>query len=177
MNAGPKNVGSGSARSIYVPSKNSGPLVTLEAANPTEPLVTSGESISGAASPGPVTLAAGTRAQIILLGGVSASRSRAGDSFLARLVAPVRLNSKVVLPEGTLLGGKVVKSTPPRVLSRAGSLLLTFTDLTCRGGRASRRALRSQRWIWIKGRTPRLILKESCTGTGRARLGWRLTSE
>ena len=56
-----------------------------------------------------------------------------GDVFQARLVEPVRLDSKVVLPEGTLLEGKVVKSTPPRALSRAGSLLLGFTNLTLPG--------------------------------------------
>lgn len=81
--------------------RNGGPFVTLEAANP----AASGE---GFALPGPVTLAAGTMAKIILLGGVSASESRPGDSFQARLVEPVRLDSQVVLPEGTLLGGKVV---------------------------------------------------------------------
>ena len=110
-------------------SKNSGPFVTLLAENP------AGTSEkSSVAPPGPVTLAAGTRAKIILLGGVSASKSRSGDSFQARLVEPVQLDSRVVLPEGTLLGGKVVRSTPPRVLSRSGSLLLTFTELTLPGG-------------------------------------------
>jgi len=112
---------------------NSGATVILEAANPGETLGAAGESSSGVASPGPVTLAAGTGARIILLGEVSASRSRPGDLFQARLVEPVRLDSKVVLPEGTLLRGKVVKSTPPRVLSRSGSLLLAFTDLTLPG--------------------------------------------
>jgi hypothetical protein len=87
-----------------------------------------------ASLPGPVTLAAGTQARIILLGGVSAGKSRAGDAFQARLVEPVRLDSRVVLPEGTLLEGKVVKSKPPRMMSRAGSLLLTFTGLTLPGG-------------------------------------------
>jgi len=126
------------AESRNVASRNggfsdNGPLVTLEAVNPTEILAVSGESSSDVASPGPVTLAAGTRARVILLGGVSASKSRPGDSFQARLVEPVRLDSKVVLPEGTLLGGRVVKSIPPRVLSRSGALLLRFTDLTLPG--------------------------------------------
>jgi hypothetical protein len=79
--------------------RNGGLFVTLEAANP----AASGE---GFALPGPVTLAAGTMAKIILLGGVSASKSRPGDSFQARLVEPVRLDSQVVLPEGTLLRRK-----------------------------------------------------------------------
>jgi hypothetical protein len=113
---------------------NSGAIITLEAENPREiPGAASGGSL-GAASAGPVTLAAGTAAKIILLGEVSASKSRPGDLFQARLVEPVLMDSKVVLPEGTLLRGKVVKSTPPRMLSRSGSLLLAFTDLTFPAG-------------------------------------------
>jgi type IV secretion system protein VirB10 len=110
--------------------------VTLEALSPLETTAASGEGSTGFVLPGPVTLATGTQAKIVLLGRVSASKSRPGDSFQARLVEPVRLDSKVVLPEGTLLAGKVVKSTPPRMLSRAGSLLLTFTDVIL-PGRAS----------------------------------------
>jgi len=121
------------AKTKKVAHPAAGPFVTLQAENPTETLAGAGEN-SSFALPGPVTLVAGTRAKIILLGGVSASKSRPGDLFQARLVEPVRLNSRVVLPEGTLLGGKVVRSTPPRVLSRSGSLLLTFTELTLPGG-------------------------------------------
>ncbi len=126
--AASKNAGSGKTE-----ARNKGVFVILEAANPTETSAVPGESSSSGASPDSVTLASGTRAKIILLGGVSASKSRPGDSFQARLVEPVRLDSKVVLPEGTLLGGKVVTRTPPRMLSRAGSLLLSFTDLTLPG--------------------------------------------
>jgi hypothetical protein len=90
----------------------------------------SGEGSSDTALPAPVTLAVGTRAKIVLLNGVSASKSRTGDSFLARLVEPIRRDSEVVLPEGTLLRGKVVSRTPPRMLSRAGAILLVFTDMT-----------------------------------------------
>jgi hypothetical protein len=48
----------------------------------------------------------------------------------ARLLEPVLLDSRVVLPAGSLIEGKVIKKTPPRWLSRAGSLYLTFTELT-----------------------------------------------
>jgi hypothetical protein len=128
-----------------VSSKLLGSIVTLQAANPRETLATSGAA-SGATSAapssespsdntlaGPATLSAGTLAKVILLSGVSASQSRPGDSFQARLIEPVILNSKIVLPEGTILGGKVVNRTPPRMLSRAGSILLVFTDLTLPG--------------------------------------------
>jgi hypothetical protein len=129
----PGDAGAAQAEPANPKSRDSGPFVTLEAMNPAETSGASGESPTGFRSPGPVTLATGTQAKIVLLGGVSASKSHPGDSFQARLVEPVRLESEVVLPEGTLLGGKVVKSTPPRMLSRAGSLLLTFTDLTLPG--------------------------------------------
>ncbi|MGA8492011.1 MAG: hypothetical protein WB711_16410 [Terriglobales bacterium] len=132
----PEGASAAQAGSANAGLRDNGPFVILEALNPADTRTGSGERSSEFALPGPVTLATGTQAKIILLGGVSASKSRAGDSFQARLVEPVRVDSKVVLPEGTLLEGKVLKSTPPRMLSRAGSLLLTFTDLTL-PGRAS----------------------------------------
>jgi len=141
-NAGPSPVpaptGSNDAASTRSAKKLLGAVITLEASNPNEVLTTKTSAVApgegpGTALPGPVTLAAGTQAQIILLGGVSASKSRPGDSFQARLVEPVRADSKVVLPEGTLLRGKVVSRTPPRMLSRAGSILLVFTDMTLPG--------------------------------------------
>lgn len=86
-----------------------------------------------AAPSSPLILPAGTEARVILLGDVSASRSHPGDSLRARLVEPVSLGSTIVLPEGTLLEGRVVKSARPRTLSRAGSLLLAFTGITLPG--------------------------------------------
>jgi hypothetical protein len=79
-------------------------------------------------------LPAGTTCKILLLADVSASKSKPGDLVQARLIEPVLLNSHVVLPAGTLIEGKVVKKTPPRWGSRAGSLALTFTGLTLPGG-------------------------------------------
>lgn len=82
----------------------------------------------------PATLPAGTRCKILLLGNVSASKSNPGDVVRARLLEPVLLNSKVALPAGSLFEGKVVKKTPPRWLSRAGSLYLTFSEVTLPDG-------------------------------------------
>jgi hypothetical protein len=76
---------------------------------------------------------AGTRCKILLLGDVSASKSKPGDVVAARLLEPVVENSKVVLPAGSLFEGKVVRKTPPRWLSRPGSLYLTFTKVTLPG--------------------------------------------
>lgn len=82
------------------------------------------------------TLPAGTRCRILLLDSVSASKSAAGGKVQARLLEPVVLNSRVVLPAGSLFEGKVVKKTPPRWLSRSGSLYLTFTEVTLIEGRS-----------------------------------------
>ncbi len=106
-----------------------GTTLTLEAATPAQIMRDS----ANAAIAGPVTLTAGTQAKIVLLAGLSASTSRPGESFRARLIEPVRLGAKLVLPEGTMLAGKVVSRTPPRMLSRAGSILFVFTDLTLPG--------------------------------------------
>ena len=73
------------------------------------------------------TVAPGTKAEIVLLQSISASKSRLGDSFRARLVEPVYSGSTVVLPEGSILEGRIVKRTPPRMLSRSGSILLSLT--------------------------------------------------
>jgi len=79
-------------------------------------------------------LPAGTTCKILLLGNVSASKNKPGDAVQARVIEPVLMNSRVVLPAGTLIEGNVVKKTPPRWGSRAGSLALTFTGLTLPGG-------------------------------------------
>ena len=65
---------------------------------------------------------------------MSASKNKVGDVVQARLLEPVLENARVVLPAGTLFEGRVVKRTPPRWGSRAGSLFLTFTGLTLPGG-------------------------------------------
>ena len=86
----------------------------------------------------PATIPAGTRCKIVLLGTVSASKSRTGDIVAARLLEPVLLESKVVLPAGSSFKGKILKTTPPRWLSRSGSLYLGFTDVTLPNGNMMR---------------------------------------
>lgn len=75
------------------------------------------------------TLAAGTETTLALVDRLSASASRPGDPFKAILAEPLRLSSGEIVPEGSLLEGRVGKSTPPRWLSRPGSLYLTFNRL------------------------------------------------
>ena len=115
-----------------------GPTWILEAERPTGwdlPSTAYRENRSDPVSPIlSETLAASTQAQVILLGRLSASQNHAGDSFQVRLLEPVCLGSRVVLPEGALFEGHIVRSVPPRWLSRPGSLYLTFTKFALRTG-------------------------------------------
>lgn len=139
----PDSAGSSAEMSIAAPGPDestgkAGTIVTLEATEAT-PEAQSAPTVP----PSPVTLAAGTQARVILLGSVSASGSRPGDSFQARVLEPVHLGSQVVLPEGSLLEGKVVRRTPPRWLSRAGTLFVSFTSLSLPGGNGDQRVAAS----------------------------------
>jgi len=110
------------------------PTLILEASAPDVSVHSGEEDSNYGEAVQNTTLAAGTRCRILLLGGVSASKSKAGDVVQARLLEPVLLDSKVILPAGTLFQGKVLKKTPPRWLSRAGSLYMAFDSLTLPGG-------------------------------------------
>jgi hypothetical protein len=119
-------------------SKQIFPTIVLEAfptGNTGSNFASAESTFQSSAQPSvPEVLPTGTRCKILLLGDVSASKSKPGDVVQARLLEPVLLRSQVVLPAGTLVEGRVVKKTPPRMLSRAGSLYLTFTGLTLPGG-------------------------------------------
>ncbi len=80
------------------------------------------------------SIPAGTACRVLLLNEVSASKSKTGSAFQARLLEPVLVNDRVVIPAGSMFEGRVLKRTPPRWGSRAGSLLLAFTELTLPGG-------------------------------------------
>jgi hypothetical protein len=73
------------------------------------------------------------RAHAFLLTEVSASHSKEGDPFQARLAEPVSLGEHW-FEAGSLLEGKVGRSTPPRMLSRAGALYLRIDRITSPAG-------------------------------------------
>lgn len=119
-------------------TNSANPIVTLEATIPqSDSAILASrppEASDRGPTEGPVALEAGAQAQVILLDTLSASKSKAGDPIEARLVEPMRVGSAVALPEGTLFQGRVVKVTRPKWLSRSGSLLITFDNLTWRQG-------------------------------------------
>jgi hypothetical protein len=99
-----------------------------EVRSPTPPSQASDAAPSPLSSPSfqSATLPGGTQCRILLLKTISASTSRVSEQVQARLLEPVVLNDRVVLPAGSVFDGTIVKRTPPRRLSRAGSISLTF---------------------------------------------------
>ena len=133
----PKSAGAASAITSPAPAAAAVPIATLEATVldssqlPADSLAASAPPTDSGSDAGrdQVTLEPGTQAKVILLSAVSASKSRAGDPIEARLIEPLRVGSTVVLPEGTIFEGKVVRADHPKWLSRPGSLLVTFDNL------------------------------------------------
>ena len=119
-------------------TKPTTPTIVLEAELPESGIDTSGESNAAFDSDAssPATIPAGTRCKIVLLGTVSASKGRSGDTVAARLLEPVLLDSRVALPAGSYFRGRILKTTPPRWLSRSGSLYMDFTEVTLPNGTA-----------------------------------------
>lgn len=121
---------------VYGPGKLATPVIVLEASAPadSEPPSLAPAEASKDEIARMQTLPVGTACRILLLGNVSASKSKPGDPVEARLLEPVMSNGAVAIPAGTLVEGRVVRKTPPRWGSRAGSLYLTFNGLALPGG-------------------------------------------
>jgi hypothetical protein len=95
------------------------------------------QSIAPAACPEPCTLAGGTRMPVALMGGLSASKNRQGQSFQAVLLEPVVVGSTIAIPQGSILQGVLAKRVPPRRLYRPGMLNLLFNHLALPSGAAT----------------------------------------
>ena len=124
---------------VYGPSKLAAPVMVLEGFEDESGAQSSSREQNEAAENDirrMQTLPVGTACKILLLGNVSASKSKAGDTVEARLLEPVMSEGAVAIPAGTLVEGRVVRKTPPRWGSRAGSLYLAFTGMTLPGGNA-----------------------------------------
>jgi hypothetical protein len=121
-------------------SKNpvSGPVATLEAAVSGADFSTAATGEPTRSSSVPVDITAGTEARVVLLDGISASRSHTGETFHARLLEPISVDSAVALPAGSIFEGKVTISKRPRMLSRAGSLAVSFSSVTLPDGTSKR---------------------------------------
>jgi hypothetical protein len=113
------------------------PIMVMEAFQTEAPTKYSGPmepGMSNSDASGPETLPIGTRCKIVLLSNMSASKNKPGEVVNARLLEPVLLDARAILPAGSYFQGKIVKTTPPRWLSRSGSLYFNFTEVTLPNG-------------------------------------------
>lgn len=104
-------------------------MVSLEAREGGNHTVRENGESANTSSARAITVPAGSACRVLLLTGVSASKSRAGDIVQARLLEPIIVGAHVAVPEGSVLEGHVLRAKPPRWLSRAGSLSLIFTRM------------------------------------------------
>lgn len=112
-----------------IPNASGTPVLYLEAhLNADQALHYSDLSRTPVATSG--TAPAGTLCRILLLNSLSGAKSHAGDPIQARLLEPVIVDSHILLPAGSIFEGRVLKSTPPRIPARAGSLTIAFESVT-----------------------------------------------
>lgn len=78
----------------------------------------------------PLILSPGTQGRFLLMNSLSASKSRKGQRFVARLLQPMSAGNHRLVPAGSLLQGSVSARMPPRRLWRSGSLHMRLGRLT-----------------------------------------------
>jgi hypothetical protein len=79
-------------------------------------------------------LPAGTHLRVSVEVELSSKVASVNDTFIARLTKPVKLNDAVVLPEGSMVEGRVIRVSPAGGFGRSGSMSIVFEKLNVFGG-------------------------------------------
>jgi len=98
-------------------SSDNNPTATQPAAPPVEPLV----------------IPSGTPLRVQLDQSLDSSRNHSGDVFEAHLVEPVVVNNEVVIPDKTLVRGKVAMARPSGHFRHPGMLEVSLTEIQVDG--------------------------------------------
>ena len=85
-------------------------------------------------NPSTIIVPAETEADIQLLSGIHSRVSHVGDPFAATLVHPITVGGQVVLPAGSLIGGRITYIRPAGRLRRPAELGLRFELVTLPDG-------------------------------------------
>jgi len=93
-----------------------------------------GVSLPAAAQSDYYKLPAGTHLRVKVDVELSSKVASVNDTFLARVTEPVKLNDTVILPEGSLVEGRVTGVSPAGVFGHSGSLKIVFENLKAFGG-------------------------------------------
>ncbi len=81
------------------------------------------------------TVPAETEARIQLLSGIHSRVSHVGDPFVAQLLSPITVDGQVVLPAGSVIGGRISFIRPAGRMRRAAELGLRFELVTLPDGK------------------------------------------
>ena len=100
-------------------------ILILRLENPIDLRLPREVMLSNSARDTQATVAGNFLARVSLLTQLSASQSREGDSFRARLVEPLQIDGTLI-PEGSHFEGRVNRRVPPRRLRRPGTLFVNF---------------------------------------------------
>jgi hypothetical protein len=92
-----------------------------------------GRSASRSAKAAPIVLEEGTPLVLALDTTVSTASARPGDVVTARLLEPVRVGERVVVPEGAEVRGKVTTALRPGKVKGRARLVVDFERLTVDG--------------------------------------------
>jgi hypothetical protein len=95
---------------------------------------TLGADLTGAAKPQTVTLPAETEVNIQVLSGIHSRVNRVDDPILAKVLEPVYIQGKIVLPRGSFLDGRITLIRNSGHLHRPAELGLRFERITLPDG-------------------------------------------
>ena len=93
-----------------------------------------GASLQAVAQSDSYKLPAGTHLRLRVDVELSSKVASVNDTFLARVTEPVKVNDTVILPEGSLVEGRVTGVSPAGVFGHSGSLKIVFENLKTFGG-------------------------------------------
>ena len=111
--------------------------VMAQDVSPTAPLThrgITGPPIPAVTKPETVTLPAETEVNVQVLSGIHTKVNRVDDPILARVLEPVYISGKVVLPPGSLLDGRITMIRNSGHLRRPAELGLRFDRITLPDG-------------------------------------------
>ena len=80
------------------------------------------------------SLPAGTHLRVRVDVELSSKVASVNDTFLATVAKPIKVNDTVILPEGSLVEGRVIGVSPAGGFGHGGSLKIVFENLKVFGG-------------------------------------------
>ncbi|MGY4399031.1 hypothetical protein ACVWZA_004243 [Sphingomonas sp. UYAg733] len=118
------------------------PIADAQSVDVTPAVVTATEADSTPAAEGFVRIPANTPVNFEIVAVLSSKTSKIDEMFAIRMLDPVTVDGRVVLPAGTLGQGQVVHAAKATGLGKAGELILAARYLECGATKVTLRGLK-----------------------------------